>query len=143
MQFLHTMIRVKDLDKSIEFYTKVFDMQLIKRTDYPNGEFTLAFIGYGPEEDNTLIELTYNWGVSEYELGTAFGHLAIGVVKIEEVCELAKLHGGKVTREPGPMKFGGESNIAFVEDPNGYKIELIQLVSPFAAMHTRLEFGTT
>ncbi len=142
MRILHTMIRVGNLEKSIEFYTKVFDMQVIKHKEYPEGKFTLVFLGYGPEDEETLIELTYNWGVDKYELGTAFGHIAIAVEQMHEVCELAKLHGGKVTREPGPMKFGG-SNIAFVEDPDGYKVELIEHVSYYATMHTRIDFGTT
>ncbi len=143
MRILHTMLRVKDLDKSIAFYTKVLVMDVIKKTEYPNGKFTLVFIGYGNEDEETLIELTYNWGVTEYELGTAFGHIAIEVQEMQEVCALANLHGGRVTREPGPMKFGGARNIAFIEDPDGYKIELIERKSMFAEMHTRLEFGVT
>ena len=143
MRSLHTMIRVTDLDKSIEFYTKALDMQVIKRNEYPDGKFTLVFIGYGNEEDDTLIELTYNWGVTEYELGNAFGHIAIEVQQMQDVCDLASQYGGKVTREPGPMKFGGGSVIAFIEDPDGYKIELIERKSPFAEMHSRLDFGTT
>lgn len=127
MQLLHTMLRTTNLDNSINFYTKAFGMQLIKKTDYPNGKFTLAFIGYGNEKDHTLIELTYNWDVDNYELGNAFGHIAIGVTDIIAACEQAKQAGGKITREPGPMKFGGGRSIAFVEDPDGYKIELIEL----------------
>ncbi|MCE3268118.1 MAG: gloA [Burkholderiales bacterium] len=126
MRILHTMLRVSDLEKSVKFYTWVFGMQEIKRTDYPNGKFTLVFIGYGSEEENTLIELTYNWDVNNYELGTAFGHIAIEVNDIYKVCDKAREFGVAVTREPGPMKFGGTRAIAFVEDPNGYKIELIE-----------------
>jgi lactoylglutathione lyase len=125
MRILHTMIRVKELDSSIKFYENVFEMQVIKHKDYPDGKFTLAFVGYGNEDANTLIELTHNWGVTDYELGTAFGHIAIEVQDIHEICSRAKQYGGRITREPGPMKFGG-SIIAFVEDPDGYKIELIE-----------------
>lgn len=142
MRILHTMIRVVDLEKSIKFYENVFEMQLIKRKDYPDGKFTLVFLGYGPEEENTLIELTHNWGVTHYELGTAFGHIAIEVHEINEICSRAKDNGGRITREPGPMKFGG-SVIAFLEDPDGYKVELIEHKSEYSKMHTRLEFGTT
>jgi lactoylglutathione lyase len=138
------MIRVKDLELSIQFYVKVLDMEVIRRKEYPDGKFTLVFIGYGSEEDNMVIELTHNWGVTDYEMGTAFGHIAIEVQEMEEVCSRAKEYGGCVTREPGPMKFGGgESVIAFIEDPNGYKIELIERKSIFAQMHTRLDFGVT
>lgn len=126
MRFLHTMLRVTDLEKSVEFYTQIFDMKEIKRKDYPDGKFTLVFMGYGSESEDTLIELTYNWGVHNYELGTAFGHIAIEVADIYKSCEKAREFGAKVTREPGPMKFGGSSNIAFLEDPTGYKIELIE-----------------
>lgn len=143
MRILHTMIRVKDLDKSIEFYNKVLNMAVIKRKDYPNGKFTLVFMGYGSEEETALIELTHNWDVAEYELGNAFGHIAIAIEHMHDVCQLAIQYGGRVTREPGPMKFGGERNIAFIEDPNGYKIELIEYKPVFADMHTRLDFGTT
>ena len=142
MRILHTMIRVVDLEKSIKFYENVFEMQVIKRKDYPDGKFTLVFIGYGLEEENTLIELTYNWDVTSYELGTAFGHIAIEVQEIDEICARAKNYGGKVVREPGPMKFGG-SVIAFLEDPDGYKVELIERKSEFAKMYTRFEFGVT
>ncbi|MBP9742569.1 MAG: lactoylglutathione lyase [Burkholderiales bacterium] len=143
MRILHTMIRVKDLNKSIEFYNKVLNMEVIKKKDYPNGKFTLVFMGYGSEEETALIELTYNWGVSEYELGNAFGHIAIEIEDMDKICQLAIQYGGRVTREPGPMKFGGERNIAFIEDPDGYKIELIEHQSLFADMHTRLDFGNT
>lgn len=124
-RFLHCMIRVRDLDASIDFYTHHLGMKLLRRKDYPNGEFTLAFIGYGGESDHTVIELTYNWGQQEpYQLGTGFGHLAIGVPDIYGLCEKLTAAGVKVPRPPGPMKHGG-SVIAFIEDPDGYRIELI------------------
>ena len=126
MRMLHTMVRVGDLDKSIAFYCDILGMQLLRRKDYPGGEFTLAFVGYGEEKDNTVIELTYNWGVSEYDLGKGYGHIALGVDDIYGTCDRIKSQGGKVSREPGPMKHGS-TVIAFVEDPDGYKIELIQL----------------
>lgn len=125
MRLLHTMLRVGNLDSSIAFYTEVLGMQLLRRHEYPEGKFTLAFLGYGPESDQTVIELTYNWGVESYELGSAFGHLAIGVDDIYATCEAVKARGGKVVREPGPMKHGS-TVIAFIEDPDGYKIEFIQ-----------------
>ena len=125
-QLLHTMIRVFDLEKSIEFYTGKLGMKLLRRKDYPSGEFTLAFVGYGDEESNAVIELTHNWGQKEpYQLGTAFGHLAIGVPDIYGTCERLAKDGVKIPRPPGPMKHGG-SVIAFIEDPDGYKIELIE-----------------
>ena len=125
-RFLHTMIRVKDLDKSIDFYTRLLGMELTRKTDYPSGEFTLAFVGYGDESDSTVIELTHNWGQEEpYDLGDAFGHLAIGVPDIYGTCEQMEKEGVKIPRPPGPMKHGG-SVIAFIEDPDGYKIELIE-----------------
>ena len=125
-QLLHTMIRVFDLDKSIDFYTRHLGMKLLRRTDYPSGEFTLAFVGYGDEDDNTVIELTHNWGQkTPYEIGTAFGHLAVGVTDIYGTCTQLGKEGVKIPRPPGPMKHGG-SVIAFIEDPDGYKIELIQ-----------------
>ena len=125
-QLLHTMIRVFDLDKSIAFYTGQLGMKLLRRKDYPSGEFTLAFVGYGDEESNAVIELTHNWGQKEpYQLGTAFGHLAVGVPDIYGTCERLAKAGVKIPRPPGPMKHGG-SVIAFIEDPDGYKIELIQ-----------------
>ncbi len=126
MRFLHTMIRVNNLDESIKFYTEVLGMKVLSRTDYPSGEFTLAFVGYGDSKRDPSIELTYNWGKDKYNIGDAFGHVALGVEDIYKSCNLIKERGGRVTREPGPMKHGG-SVIAFVEDPNGYKIELIQL----------------
>ncbi len=125
MRILHTMLRVGNLDKSIDFYTKAFGMKLLRRNDYPEGKFTLAFIGYGNEKENTVIELTHNWGTDSYDLGTGFGHIALGTDDIYQACEIAKANGGVVTREPGPMKHG-TTVIAFVADPDGYKIELIQ-----------------
>ena len=126
MRLLHTMIRVGDLDKSIAFYTGVLGMKLIRRKDYPDGKFTLAFVGYGDESHNAVIELTHNWETKSYDLGNGFGHLAIGLPDVYAACDAVKAKGGTVTREPGPMKFGG-SVIAFVQDPDGYKIEFIQL----------------
>ncbi|MEE3717195.1 lactoylglutathione lyase [Tumidithrix elongata RA019] len=126
MRVLHTMIRVGDLDRSIKFYCDVLGMQLLRRTDYPNGKFTLAFVGYGDEKSNAVIELTHNWDTTSYDLGNGFGHVALGVDNIYSACANIKELGGKVTREPGPMKHGS-TEIAFVEDPDGYKIELIQL----------------
>ena len=125
MRLIHTMLRVGDLDKSLQFYCDILGMQVLRQKDYPTGEFTLAFVGYGDEADHAVIELTYNWGVEHYDLGNAFGHIAIGVDDIYGTCEKIKAKGGKVTREPGPMQHG-QTVIAFVEDPNGYKIELIQ-----------------
>jgi len=125
MKILHTMIRVKDLDESIAFYTEMLGMKLLRRKDYPGGEFTLAFVGYGEHPDDGSIELTHNWGQSEYVMGDAFGHIALSVADIYATCDAIKAKGGKVTREPGPMKHG-TTVIAFVEDPNGYKIELIE-----------------
>jgi len=125
MRFLHTMLRVGDLDRSIAFYTEVLGMTLLRRKDYPAGEFTLAFVGYGPEDSHAVIELTHNWGTSSYVLGDAFGHVALGVEDIFAVCETIRARGGRVVREPGPMQHG-TTVIAFVEDPDGYKIELIE-----------------
>lgn len=125
-RLLHTMIRVLDLERSIDFYTRLLGMKLMRRTDYPSGEFTLAFVGYGDEATDAVIELTHNWGQTEaYRLGDAFGHLAIGVVDIEETCRRLAADGVSIPRPPGPMKHGG-SVIAFIEDPDGYKIELIE-----------------
>ncbi|MBL8806562.1 MAG: lactoylglutathione lyase [Rhodospirillales bacterium] len=124
-RMLHTMIRVFDLDKSIDFYCGKLGMTLLRRKDYPDGKFTLAFVGYGAEESNTVIELTHNWGHEPYEIGTGFGHLALGVKDIYGTCETLAKAGVKITRAPGPMKHG-TTVIAFVEDPDGYKIELIQ-----------------
>lgn len=125
MRVLHTMIRVGDLDRSIRFYTDVLGMKLLRQQDYPDGKFTLAFVGYGPESEHAVIELTYNYGVEKYELGTAFGHIALEVEDAYKACEEIKKRGGKVVREAGPMKHGS-TVIAFVEDPDGYRIELIQ-----------------
>ncbi|MEL0271166.1 MAG: lactoylglutathione lyase [Gammaproteobacteria bacterium] len=124
MRLLHTMLRVGNLEQSINFYKDVLGMKLLRQKDYPKGEFTLAFMGYGDEADNTVIEFTYNWGVDKYEVGTGFGHLAINVDDVYDATERAKSHGAKVIREAGPMN-GGETNCAFLEDPNGYEIELL------------------
>jgi lactoylglutathione lyase len=124
-RLLHTMIRVMDMDKSIDFYTRHLGMKLLRRTEYPSGEFTLAFVGYGDEDDHAVIELTHNWGRTEpYQLGTAFGHLAIGVDDVYGTCDQLAKEGVKIPRPAGPMAHGG-SVIAFVEDPDGYKIELV------------------
>lgn len=126
MQLLHTMLRVGNLEESLKFYTEVLGMKLLRQKDYPDGKFTLAFVGYGEESNTTVLELTYNWGVEQYNLGDAYGHIAIGVDDIYATCDEIKARGGKVSREPGPMKHGS-TVIAFVEDPDGYKVELIQL----------------
>ena len=128
MRLLHTMIRVGDLDRSIQFYTEVLGMHLLRRKDYPEGKFTLAFVGYGPELEESVIELTYNWDTESYDLGNGFGHIALGVDDIYEVCEAIRSKGGVVIREPGPMKHG-TTVIAFVKDPDGYAIELIETKS--------------
>ena len=125
-RFLHTMIRVGDLERSIRFYTGLLGMSLLRRTDYPEGRFTLAFVGYGAEADHTVIELTHNWDTQSYELGGAFGHLALGVADIYQTCAALEEGGAKIVRQPGPMKHGS-TVIAFIEDPDGYKIELIQI----------------
>ena len=125
MRILHTMLRVGDLDRSIAFYTEVLGMRLLSRNDYPDGKFTLAFVGYQDETEGAVIELTHNWGVDSYALGTGFGHVALEVDDAYKACELVKGRGGKVTREAGPMMHG-TTVIAFVEDPDGYKIEFIQ-----------------
>jgi len=125
-QLMHTMIRVFDLDRSLAFYTGPLGMKLLRRSDYPDGKFTNAFVGYGTETANTVIELTHNWGQPEpYNLGTGFGHLALGIPDIYGTCETLAKQGVKITRPPGPMKHG-TTVIAFIEDPDGYKIELIQ-----------------
>ncbi len=123
--FLHTMIRVGNLDRSVKFYTECLGMHELRRHDVPDGKYTLSFVGYGEEPAHSVIELTYNYGVEKYEIGTAFGHLAIGVPDIVASVEKVRAAGGKVVREPGPVKFG-KTVIAFVEDPDGYKIELIE-----------------
>jgi len=125
-RLLHTMIRVKDLDKSLDFYVRLLGMNELRKTDFPTGEFTLAFVGYGEEKNSTVIELTHNWGQEEpYDLGSGFGHLAIGVPDIYATCSELENAGVPIPRPPGPMKHGG-SVIAFIEDPDGYKIELIE-----------------
>jgi lactoylglutathione lyase len=126
MRLLHTMIRVNDLEESIRFYCEILGMKLLRKKDYPSGRFTLAFVGYGAEAENTVVELTYNWDTHQYDLGNGFGHLALGVEDIYGVCDQLRAKGVKIVREPGPMKHGG-SEIAFIEDPTGYKIELIDL----------------
>ena len=125
MRILHTMLRVGDLDRSLAFYTEVLGMRLLRRQDYPEGRFTLAFVGYGDEADGAVLELTHNWDTAAYELGNAFGHIAIAVPDAYAACDAIRARGGKVVREAGPMKHG-TTVIAFVEDPDGYKIELIQ-----------------
>jgi len=125
MRLLHTMIRVNDLEESLRFYCDTLGMKLLRKQDYPSGRFTLAFVGYDSEDKAAVIELTYNWDTHQYDLGNAFGHLALGTPDIYKTCEELRAKGGKIVREPGPMKHGG-SEIAFVEDPNGYRIELIK-----------------
>lgn len=124
-QYLHTMIRVNDLEESVGFYTKLLGMKELRRTDVPDGKYTLAFVGYGSEKDHTVLELTYNYGTDHYDQGTAFGHLALGVSDIKATVEKLRAAGARIAREPGPVKFG-TTVIAFIEDPNGYKIELIE-----------------
>lgn len=125
MRLLHTMLRVRDLEASLKFYCEVLGMQLLRRKDYPEGKFTLAFLGYGDEANNSVIELTHNWGVENYEMGNAYGHIAIGVPDVYVACEDVASKGGQVVRPAGPMK-GGTKVIAFVDDPDGYKIELVE-----------------
>ena len=124
MRLLHTMLRVGDLQRSVDFYTNVLGMKLLRTSENPEYKYSLAFVGYGPETDEAVIELTYNWGVDSYELGTAYGHIALEADDIYATCEALRAAGAKITREPGPVK-GGTTVIAFVEDPDGYKIELI------------------
>lgn len=123
--YLHTMLRVGNLERSVHFYTTFLGMKELRRTEVPDGKYTLVFIGYGDEADHTVLELTYNWGVETYEIGTAFGHLALGVPDIYAACARLREAGVKIVREPGPVKFG-TTVIAFIEDPDGYKIELIE-----------------
>ena len=125
MRMLHTMLRVGNLEQSLQFYTEILGMQLLRRHDYPEGRFTLAFVGYGDESDHTVIELTHNWDTERYDLGNGYGHIALEVEDAYAACEAVKAKGGKVTREAGPMMHG-TTVIAFVEDPDGYKIEFIQ-----------------
>lgn len=125
MRMLHTMLRVGDLQKSLDFYTDVLGMKLLRKSDYPDGKFTLAFVGYGDEKDHTVLELTHNWDTAKYDLGNAYGHIALEVQDAYKACEAVRAKGGKVVREAGPMKHGA-TVIAFVEDPDGYKIEFIQ-----------------
>lgn len=125
MRLLHTMLRVGDLEKSLAFYCEVLGMKLLRRKDYPGGKFTLAFVGYGDEADHSVLELTHNWDTNSYDLGDAYGHIALGVDDIYSTCEAIRKQGGTISREPGPMKHG-TTVIAFVEDPDGYKVELIE-----------------
>lgn len=124
MRLLHTMLRVGNLENSIRFYTEVLGMKLLRRKDYPDGKFTLAFVGYGDEKENTVIELTYNWDTDRYDLGAGYGHIAIEVDDVYEACEEVRRRGGKIIRDAGPMN-AGTTIIAFVEDPDGYQIELL------------------
>ena len=124
MRILHTMLRVGNLERSIEFYTTVMGMKLLRQKDYPEGKFTLAFVGYGPESDNSVIELTYNWDTDHYEMGSGYGHIALEVENVYQACEDIRQRGGKIIRDAGPMN-AGTTIIAFVEDPDGYPIELI------------------
>ncbi len=126
MRMLHTMLRVGDLERSLAFYCNLLGMRLLRRKDYPSGRFTLAFVGFGDEQSHTVIELTHNWDTDRYEPGTGFGHIALGVEDLYATCEALRAKGARLVREPGPMKHGG-SEIAFVEDPDGYGIELIQV----------------
>jgi len=125
MRILHTMLRVGDLERSLDFYTRVLGMQLLRRKDYPEGRFTLAFVGYQPESEGAVLELTHNWDTSSYDIGNAYGHIALEVSDAAAVCEQVRQRGGKVVREAGPMKHS-TTVIAFVEDPDGYKIEFIE-----------------
>lgn len=125
MRMLHTMIRVGNLERSLAFYCDVLGMKLLRQQEYPSGQFTLAFVGYGSESDSTVIELTHNWDTPQYDLGNGFGHIALGVEDIYAYCETVRANGGTIVREPGPMKHG-KTIIAFIADPDGYKIELIQ-----------------
>lgn len=125
MRMMHTMFRVTNLEASLDFYCKVLGMEVLRKADFPEGRFTLAFVGYGPEADNTVVELTHNWDTDSYDLGDAYGHIALGVEDVYKACDEVKARGGNVVREAGPMK-GGTRVIAFIEDPDGYKIELVE-----------------
>lgn len=125
MRLLHTMLRVGNLERSIEFYTQVLGMQLLRQSENTEYKYTLAFVGYGPESEHAVLELTYNWGVDSYDLGSAYGHIALEVDDVYRACDDIRSRGGVISREPGPVK-GGKTEIAFVKDPDGYAIELIQ-----------------
>lgn len=133
MRMLHTMLRVGNLERSIAFYTEVLGMQLLRQSDNPEYKYTLAFVGYGDESSNAVLELTYNWGVESYELGTAFGHIALEVDNVYEACDKIRAKGGIISREPGPVK-GGTTEIAFVRDPDNYAIELIQKKASYTTL---------
>ena len=124
MRMMHTMLRVTNLDRALQFYCDVLGMTLIRRKDYPEGRFTLAFVGFGQERDSTVLELTHNWDTASYEMGVAYGHIAIGVDDVYATCDTIRARGGKIVREAGPMK-GGKTVLAFVEDPDGYKVEIL------------------
>ncbi|WP_008311478.1 lactoylglutathione lyase [Leptolyngbya sp. PCC 6406] len=142
MRLLHTMLRVGNLDAALRFYCEVLGMKLLRQKDYPGGKFTLAFVGYGDEADHTVLELTYNWDTDHYDLGEGYGHIAIGVDDIYATCDRIKAQGGQVVREPGPMKHGS-TVIAFVSDPDGYKVELIQLGSQGSARQEAVPVAQT
>lgn len=133
MRVLHTMLRVGDMQRSVDFYTKVLGMRLLRTSENPEYKYSLTFVGYSDESEGSVIELTYNWGTDSYEMGTAFGHIALGVDDVAATCDAIRKAGGNVTREAGPVK-GGTTIIAFVEDPDGYKIELIENKSAGAAL---------
>ncbi|MCT8126271.1 MAG: lactoylglutathione lyase [Alishewanella aestuarii] len=133
MRMLHTMLRVGNLERSIAFYTEVLGMQLLRQSENPEYKYTLAFVGYGDESSNAVLELTYNWGVESYELGTAFGHIALEVDNVYEACDKIRAKGGVISREPGPVK-GGTTEIAFVRDPDNYAIELIQKKASYTTL---------
>ncbi|MEE9286839.1 MAG: lactoylglutathione lyase [Gammaproteobacteria bacterium] len=125
MRIMHTMLRVGDMDRSIHFYTEVLGMKVLRKQEYPDNQFTLAFVGYGDEADHAVLELTYNWDQDRYKMGDAYGHIAIGVDDVYAACDTIRERGGKIVRDAGPMK-GGSTVIAFVEDPDGYKIEFLE-----------------